>query len=66
MHANNNSTIVISKNPDGSTQPRPLKRMIIQSSGARKKMKAHKAVPKYTITEDDAELVVEKVHDRVE
>jgi ribosome recycling factor len=37
--------------------------MIVQSGGAHKKMKVQKSVPKYTITEDDAKLVAEKVQD---
>jgi hypothetical protein len=37
--------------------------MIVQSGGACKKMKVHKEVPEYTITEDDAELVTGKVQD---
>lgn len=31
--------------------------------GVHKKMKAHKEVPEYTIIEDDAELVAERVQD---
>jgi hypothetical protein len=37
--------------------------MIVQSRGASKKMKVHKDIPQYIITEDDAELVTERVQD---
>jgi hypothetical protein len=45
------------------TESRPPKRTILQSGGVCKKMKVHKEVPQYTITKDDAELVMEKVQD---
>jgi hypothetical protein len=34
---------------------------MLQSAGQHKEMKAHKEVPQLTLTEDDAELVIEKV-----
>jgi hypothetical protein len=40
--------------------------MIIQLGGAHKKMKVHKGVLEYTITEDDVEIVIENVQDHVE
>jgi prophage DNA circulation protein len=43
----------------------PNKRTVLQEWGQRKKMKAHKNVPELTITEDDADMVVEKVQDHV-
>jgi hypothetical protein len=46
--------------PQEKMQP---KRLIIQIGGSRKKAKAHKQPPEYTITEDDADLVVEKVQE---
>jgi hypothetical protein len=33
--------------------------------GARKKEKAHKTCPEYTITEDDADMVAQMVQDRI-
>ena len=42
----------------------PMKRTILQSTSQRKKMKAHKGVLELKITEDDAQLVTEKVQDR--
>jgi hypothetical protein len=53
--------------PSTSThqEPRPPKWPISQSGGMRKKEKAHKESPEYTITEDDIDLVDEKVHDRI-
>jgi hypothetical protein len=41
-----------------------MKRIVLQTTGNAKKMKAHKEVPQLTLTEDDAELVAEKVQDR--
>jgi phosphoglycolate phosphatase-like HAD superfamily hydrolase len=41
----------------------PPKRSIIQIGGLRKKAKAHKDILEYTITEDDADLVAERVQD---
>jgi hypothetical protein len=45
------------------TETLPMKRTILQSGGQCKKMKVHKGVPELTLTEDDAELVAEKVQD---
>jgi hypothetical protein len=42
-----------------------MKRTIVQTRGNRKKMKAHKGVLEFRITEGDVELVAEKVYDRV-
>jgi hypothetical protein len=41
----------------------PPKQPIIHIGGSCKKAKAHKKIPEYTITEDDADLVAERVHD---
>jgi hypothetical protein len=41
------------------------KRPIIHTRGAHKKAKAHKYLTEYTIIVDDANLVVERVQDRV-
>jgi hypothetical protein len=35
----------------------PRKKIVLQIAGQHKKMKAHKGIPKLTITEDDADLV---------
>jgi hypothetical protein len=53
--------------PSTSTpqEPGPPKWPISQSGGTHKKEKVHKEPPEYTITEDDADLVAEKVQDRV-
>jgi hypothetical protein len=47
-----------------SQETGPPKRPIIHTGGPRKKAKAHKQIPGYTITEDDVDLVAERVHDR--
>jgi hypothetical protein len=47
------------------TETLPKKRTMLQEGGQRKNMKAHKDVPEFTITEDDAEMVEEKVQDHV-
>jgi hypothetical protein len=41
----------------------PPKRSIIHIGGSHKKAKAHKDIPEYTITEDDVDLVEERVQD---
>jgi hypothetical protein len=41
------------------------KRPVIQMGGARKKSKAHRTPPEYTITEDDADMVAQMVQDRI-
>jgi hypothetical protein len=41
----------------------PPKRPIIHTGGSRKKAKAHKKLPEYTITEDDTDLMEEKVQE---
>jgi hypothetical protein len=41
----------------------PPKRPIIHTGGPCKKAKAHKQIPEYTITEDDVNLVAERVQD---
>jgi hypothetical protein len=40
------------------------KKLITHTSGVRKKAKAHKMPPEYTIAEDDADLVAERTHVR--
>jgi hypothetical protein len=40
-------------------------RSIIHIGGPHKKAKAHKDIPKYTITKDDVDLVAERVQDHV-
>jgi hypothetical protein len=40
-----------------------MKRTMLQAEGQRKNMKAHKSILELTLTEDDVELVVEKVQD---
>ena len=35
----------------------PMKRKILQLAGQRKKMKAHKGIPEFTLIEDDADMV---------
>jgi NACalpha-BTF3-like transcription factor len=42
----------------------PPKWPIIHTGGSRKKAKAHKQLSEYTITEDDVDLVAERVQDR--
>jgi hypothetical protein len=49
------STTIVQTNADSSKRP------IKQTRGPCKKVKAHKDIPEYTIIEDDAELVEEKV-----
>jgi hypothetical protein len=53
---------------DQTTQTKTLPRKIavLQIAGQCKKMKAHKEIPQLTLTEDDAELIAEKVQDRME
>jgi hypothetical protein len=41
-----------------------MNRPVIQMGGARKKAKAHKTPPEYTITEDDADMVAQMIQDR--
>jgi hypothetical protein len=38
------------------TETLPMKRMVLQEVGQRKKMKAHKSIPELTLTEDDVEF----------
>jgi len=45
------------------TKTLPVKRIVLQTSDQHKKMKSHKGVLELTFTEDDAELVAEKVQD---
>jgi NACalpha-BTF3-like transcription factor len=47
------------------TKTLPMKRTVLQIAGQCKKMKAHKEVPQFTLTEDDIELVAEKVQDHM-
>jgi len=46
------------------TESREPKRIILQRGWVCKKIKVHKEIPQYTITKDDMELVIDKVHDR--
>jgi hypothetical protein len=46
--------------PQETMQP---KRPIIHTGGSHKKAKAHKQLPEYTITEDDTDLMAEKVQE---
>jgi hypothetical protein len=39
----------------------PMKRMVLQETFPKNKMKAHKSVPKLTLIEYDVELVAKKV-----
>jgi hypothetical protein len=39
----------------------PPKRPIIHIGGSRKKVKVHKQLPEYTITNDDIDLMAERV-----
>jgi hypothetical protein len=48
--------------PQETMQP---KRPIIHTGGSRKKAKAHKQPPEYTIIEDDTNLMAEKVQERI-
>jgi hypothetical protein len=41
----------------------PMKKTVLQEGGQCKKMKAHKSIPELTFTEDDVDLVIEKVQD---
>jgi hypothetical protein len=43
----------------------PHKQPIIHTVGTQRKDKSHKQIPKYTIIEDDSNLIAEGVHDRV-
>jgi len=47
-----------------TTQSRTPKITFVQIGGVHKKIKVHKEVPEYTITEDDAELVAKRVQYR--
>jgi len=47
------------------TKTLPMKRTVLQIVGQCKKMKAHKEVPQFTLTEDDTELVAKKVQDHM-
>jgi len=38
-----------------------MKRIVILETCQRKKMKVHKSIPELTLTEDDTEMVTEKV-----
>jgi hypothetical protein len=42
-------------------ETRPPKRPIIHTGGSRKKVKVHKQLPEYTITNDDIDLMAERV-----
>jgi hypothetical protein len=46
-----------------STRDRATQAPIIHTGGPRKKAKAHKKILEYTITEDDVDLVAERVQD---
>jgi len=48
------------------TDAGPPKILIIQIGGAHKKSKVHREIPEYTITEDDSDLVAERVQDRTD
>jgi hypothetical protein len=43
------------------TDTMPMKRTLLKIAGQCKKMKVHKGVPEFTITENGIELVAEKV-----
>jgi hypothetical protein len=52
-------------NDDSPTRCRATQKVDHTNRGSRKKAKAHKDIPEYTITEDDADLVAERVQDHV-
>jgi hypothetical protein len=47
------------------TETLPRKIIVLQIARQSKKMNAHKGIPQFTLTKDDAYLVAEKVMDRI-